>query len=609
MFSTRKIIPYLIVIVPLLLVLTLSFFMSTFYINKVRGYFEQAKVNSLGDYIDLQKSQSQQTTKQLTLLFEYTKNRVEPLIKKELQAKVELAYKTATNIHDKYKKAQRKKVTQGQIKDALYAMVFNDSNNFIFMTDYNANAVINGSHLEMKNITEYLDADYRSIVLEEIQKVRRRGAGFLESRRAKNGEKEIIYVKDLGFYKWYVGSSIIVKSKEDKLKSDLLEMIKSMPIESSDFIALFDAKQKLYGSNDFTLSQREADGWYEDKKSNLYYYVKYYKDFDWYVVHGFNTSEMSTKAKEKFKNLEIMLDKELSFIVKASAFIVLITVVLSLLLSLKINRIFKTYQEDVKRHQDELEELNSSLEVRVEEEVKAHREKDKLLTQSAKMAEMGDMLSMIAHQWRQPLNQLSYVVMNIESAFEYEELTQEYLESKVKEANELLEFMSVTIDEFRNYFRPDKERESVLVQELVNSTLFLVEKLLEKEAIKLEITIEDAVEISVYKNEFIQVLLNLLKNARDAFGETQQENKKIAIVAQRVEHSVLISVSDNAGGIASDVIEKVFDPYFSTKDKKNGTGLGLYMSKMILEQGMGAKLSVQNIEKGAEFTIEIEEEN
>ncbi len=606
--DSKRLIPYLIVIVPLVLVLSVSFFMTTFYINKVQNYFERVKVDSMKEYIETQKAESKQLTKQLVSLFEYTNKQIIPSMKAELVKEVDIAYNIAQKIYKKDKKSQSKKEIQEHIKEALSEMTYNDKSEYIFITNFKAEAILHDSHLSQEKIALYQDADHRSIVLEEIQKVRKYGEGYLESRRAETAKNEIIYVKDLGMYDWYIGSSSLVESKQNLLKSDLLNMIKSIPVKKSNFIGVYEEGKKMYLSSQLEIDASRLtkdEKWHKHQIKDYYYFSKYYAPFKWTLVYGFNTKFMSVKAKQKQESLDKMLAEEYSFIVKVSAFIIFIIVLLSLFLSIKVNKIFKNYQKEVQTRESELEELNESLEERVREEVQAHREKDKLLTQSSKMAEMGDMLSMIAHQWRQPLNQMSYVIMNIESAYEFDELTEEYMQSKVKEANELLEFMSVTIDDFKNYFKPDKEQEEVLLDEVVQKALSLLQKTLNSENIEVVLEIQNTPTLKLYRNEFIQVLLNLLKNARDALNAKEIQEKKIMITIFQEEGSVVLEVCDNAGGIKEEIIKKIFDPYFSTKDASSGTGLGLYMSKMIIENHLGALLEVKNTQEGACFSIKI----
>lgn len=604
--NEKKLIPYLIVVVPLMLVLSVSFFISSFYINKVTNYFAKAKESSIEDYIETQKEQSELRIKQLMLLFDYTNNRVEPLMKQELEKKVAIAYNTAQKIYNKYRAKKSKREIRQRIKDALSEMVYDEKSGYIFITDYDSNAILNGSHLTSEEIALYKDADNRSIILEEIQKAKKYGEGYLKSRRFDDKEEEIIFVKDLKIYNWYIGSSKRVSTAQRELKSKLLEMLKNMPVDSSDFFAVYEEGKKLYISDELRIKEKALDAkWHEDRDSQYFYMSREFKAFDWSLVYGFGTTSMNEKAKTKHENLEKMLSEELSFVIKVSVGITLLVVILSLYLSLKINRIFNQYQGELQRRSEALEELNSSLELRVLQELKAHREKDKMLMQSAKMAEMGDMLSMIAHQWRQPLNQMSYVMMNIESAYEYEELTQEYMELKVKEANELLEFMSVTIDDFRNYFAPDKVKSEVLINDLLAQAISLIKKTLESENITLKLDFNSKKELLIYKNEFIQVVLNLIKNARDVLRDKDIQNAELIIYTEDLDDGVEVSFIDNGGGVEEALFDRIFEPYFSTKNEKNGTGLGLYMSKMIIQEHMSGSLHVSNTEDGAKFRVEL----
>jgi len=620
----NKLIAYLIIIVPLVLVLSASFFITTFYLNKVTSYFESAKQRSLQEHLDMQKAQGEMWINQLNILFEYKNKSFEKDIKDELKKRVNRAYEVALFIYNKYKNKKSKKDIQQRIEDALKNMVFNNQQNHVFMMNTNGNSILNGKYsFEKKNILDFEDADGRSIILEEIQKVGKHGEGFLRSRFLKDRSWQIIYVKSLGFNNLYIGSTVYEIQKKQELKDDFLDLIKKIPVDKADFTALYDNKKAIYLSPNMrevlgddslrTISENLSrdSKWSPVNVDGYIYYTKYYEPFDWHLIYGFNISKMNEEELAKYKALEAMLDDELDTIIKASAVIVFLIVLLSLLLSRRINAIFKEYQEEVAVREEALLELNQSLEARVEFQVNSHRQKDKMLIQQSKMADMGDMLSMIAHQWRQPLNQISYVLMNIESAFEYKELTKEYLEDKIKEGNTILEFMSTTIDDFKNYFKPDKEKEFVLVSDVVSSSAKFMKKSLELDGVELVLE-QDGRELThIYKNEFIQVVLNLIKNAKDALVQNKIYKPKIVISSTSKKESLIVKVCDNGGGIEEDIIEDIFKPYFSTKDEKQGTGLGLYMSKMIIEEHIGGRLSVNNLLNddgeiiGACFKIEI----
>lgn len=611
--NENRLIPYLIVAIPLSLVLLASFFIGSFYLEKVSKYFNFTKEQAIKEHIDAKKTKSLMWAQQLNLLFEYRFNRIEGEIEEELKSKIKLVSKNTMLIQEKYKGKKSFAEIQNKILEMMHNISAGENQAYIFAIDYNGNSLLEKN----KKNNSYEDADMRSIVLEEIQLARKKGEGFLISKSAVTLQKELILVKNLEAYNMIFGSSIQVLDKQQELESSLLEMVRSIPLETSDFLAIFDAKKELYisplGERSIKESEiaairenlKEESEWQENIIKGYQYYSIYSKELDWHLLYGFDTLSMSAPELEKQKNLEKVLDEEFAFIVKISALIVLFVVILSLFLSRKINTIFNNYHEEVQRRRVELQELNISLEQRVASEIAAHREKDKMLIQQSKMAEMGDMLSMIAHQWRQPLNQISYIFMNIDSAYDYDELSREYLEQKIKEANEQLEFMSSTIDDFRNYFRPDKEKELVLVSDVVKKSIALMKNSLDLHTIELEYISKGDTPSFIYKNEFMQVLLNLIKNAKDALVDNKIKNPKIRIQSSVSKERVEFFLCDNAGGIDAEIIDKIFDPYFSTKDKKQGTGLGLYMSKMIIDEHLGGRLSVTNSKQGACFKIEI----
>lgn len=616
--KATKLIPYIIVIIPLFLLLIASFIITSFYLDKVTNYFNSAKERAMKENIEAKKNKSEIWTSQLSILFDYKYNRVQEEIKQELNSRVDIAYNTAISIYEKYKYSQRNREIKERIIDSLSSMEWNERKNYISIRDFNGNPRLSlDSSSDNRKSASYSDADGRAIILEEIHIAKKKGSGFIQSRAYSNGKQEIIRVKNLGLFDWYISSSIHVIQREEDLKSSLLQMLRSIPVDKFDFMALYDAKKAIFlsskmretlGSDALTLISEtlsKEPQWYEDNIDGYYYYSQYYKPLDWYIVYGFNTSIMSKEEIKKQEDLEKLLDSELTFIIKSSAAIVFFVVILSLLLSRKINEIFTQYQEEVQASTDELVKLNESLEQRVSKEVEAHSQKQKMLIQQSKMAEMGDMLSMIAHQWRQPLNQMSYVFMNIESSYEYKELTKEYLTIKIKEGNELLEFMSVTIDDFRNYFRPDKEKELVLVSDVIRTSVGLIQNSLDMSGIKLELISHGKELTHIYKNEFIQVILNLIKNAKDALVQNSIQNPKITILCRSQNGKLTVDICDNGGGVDRAIQEKIFEPYFSTKDNKSGTGLGLYMSKMIIEEHLNGRLSVSNFEDGACFKIEI----
>ncbi len=252
----------------------------------------------------------------------------------------------------------------------------------------------------------------------------------------------------------------------------------------------------------------------------------------------------------------------------------------------------------------ELIELNTSLEKKIAEEVEKNRQQQLVLIQQSRYAQMGEMISMIAHQWRQPLNNLSMIIQGASLKYQLGKFDDELMVKLSKDAQKQIMQMSQTIDDFRNLFRPNKHAKVFSVNTTILHVLALVEPILKQENIIVETHLEDAVTIKGFSNELVQVLINILNNAKDALVEKNSDKKKIITIALKQENdTVVILVKDNSGGIAEEIMDKIFDPYFSTKEGKNGTGLGLYMSKSIIEEHCQGQLSVKNGRNGAIFTI------
>lgn len=227
---------------------------------------------------------------------------------------------------------------------------------------------------------------------------------------------------------------------------------------------------------------------------------------------------------------------------------------------------------------------------------------EQMLIHQNKLASMGEMINNISHQYRQPLTHLGYILMNINSAYEHDELNKNYLDKKMKQANQQLEFMSETIDNFRDFYKPKKDKEIFYIHSAIKSAVDIITPIFESNKINLTLNVDKNVQILGFENEYSQILLNLLTNAKDALIQNSIENPKIEIELKEENDKTLLFVSDNALGVEQGLEEKIFEPYFTTKEKSSG--IGLYMSTVIIQEHFNGTLYLNNNPNGAEFIIQ-----
>ncbi|NQY93037.1 MAG: PAS domain-containing protein [Campylobacteraceae bacterium] len=245
------------------------------------------------------------------------------------------------------------------------------------------------------------------------------------------------------------------------------------------------------------------------------------------------------------------------------------------------------------------------LKVRVENEVKENIKKDRLLIQQSKLASMGEMLGNIAHQWRQPLNTVNLILHFLRDNYQNENFTKEKLEKYINKSKTQIDYMSQTIDDFRNFYKPSKTANEFNIKNAMKDVLKILKEQLEDDDIEVLFDASDIV-ITNYENELKQSLLNIINNAKDAIFIKREKNTFDACITIKVTHEAefaKILLSNNGGVMEEDIMQRVFEPYFTTKFETQGTGIGLYMTKTIIETNMKGKIKVENIKDGVVFEI------
>ena len=327
-------------------------------------------------------------------------------------------------------------------------------------------------------------------------------------------------------------------------------------------------------------------------------FVKLYAPWKWVIGSGLYMDDISRSIKNEKALLEQRINKQIQTIILIALSFMFLVGVLSFFISKNIINALESYKQKVYENE-------ATLKTKIALAIEESQRKDQTLFYQSRLAQMGEMLSMIAHQWKQPLSEISGIFMEIETAYRFKKLDSDYMLECAKDGDRITDFMSRTIEDFRNFFKPDKKKIRFCVNSAIDEAMTLIDATILNSNIEVKRE-EEKIYSYGYPNEFAQVILNIFLNARDVLVERKIKYPRILLKIYKKGAKSYLEIGDNAGGVNPQIISKIFEPYFSTKEKVDGTGLGLYMSKMIIEKSMGGRLWVENRELGATFTIEVE---
>jgi len=403
----------------------------------------------------------------------------------------------------------------------------------------------------------------------------------------------LLKMKEDGF-----DSSLILDEKDDSIKVeyDLKEddILKLGYTNNSEFYKRYDSAIKHY----------------HDKKSDLFLVFSSIARKDFFQQNGFEFEEgvgIFTKSELYFFDdkkydlthsimmVNIFYDKKKN-ILKKRRFKPLKVVSNDFVTLDALANIAKVSSQ-------ELEKLNKKLEKKVKIEVEKNLKKDSILIHRSRLAQMGEMMSLIAHQWKQPLSAISATSSGLHIKIELDMYDKEFFLKSLSKIEELVNHLSTTIDDFSNFFKPSKVKKEFYLYEAINKALSIATYSLSKKSIDIVLDVDKSLRVKTFQNELIQVLLNIIKNAENILVKREIKAPKIYIRAYQDGDKKIIEIEDNAGGIDKKIISKIFEPYFSTKATKDSTGLGLYMSRFIVEDSLGGELRVRNSKNGAVFSI------
>ncbi len=618
-----------IIILPIISIVLLSSIIFVSFSVYIKTFQKEQLKDLTANFIKKKKEISKSRIYDLEKDIKINIKHLKKSIKKRLKGRLNEASEIIDSIINAHPKKDKRKI-EDEIVAILSSIRYNNGRGYYFAFDKDSNiTLIHPLKKYLHKNMRYLKDKKGTPITQEMLKIaNKKGEGFLTFYFAKPDQpnkefKKIVYIRYFPKLNWIIGTGEYIKDAEKELQNNILEKIENKKFGDNGYFWVHSIKGRLLahpyrkksiGRNDLDL--KDAKGNFiikmfidEALKHPEGAFVKYYwenpatkkveekisfikefKEWGWILGTGVYLTDIRNLIGNSTKKFNSKIDKLYSYIGLIIFISLLLTISLSLFLSKQTKKVFKIYRED--------------LENRIEKAIQENKEKDKMLQQQSKLASMGEMMENIAHQWRQPLNALGINIQNLEDDYEDGLIDNKFLNNFVNKNMQIIRYMSNTIDDFRNFFKIDKVKSKFNIEETIRQVLTIQSATLKNQGIEVEIQGKDFT-VNGYESEFKQVVLNIINNAKDAIKEKQIKNGKISITIDKP----YVIIEDNAGGIPQEIIDRVFEPYFTTKEQGKGTGIGLYMSKMIIEQNMNGMLSVENTPTGAKFKIKLEDDS
>ncbi len=383
-------------------------------------------------------------------------------------------------------------------------------------------------------------------------------------------------------------------------------------LDSQDSIVIVSDQEKIIDANkalidffdeydnlsDFSKKHNCICDFFEKNEDKDFIVGKIHKNMPWYEYIINNPSEQHKVAITKNKKINYFLVTVISKNLDKDNTIRIVTlhnITEEIKVQKELKKLNENLEDIVNKKTEDLQELNKTLENKIEIEIEKNREKDRAIIQQSRFAALGEMLENIAHQWRQPLSGIYSIVTSMQVQLELKIASNKDIETSYISIIKYLDFLNQTIEDFRGYFSKDKQKENFNILEKLENAISIIKPIFKSNTIKIVYDIKkNSYKIVGLPNELSQVFLNILNNAKDVLIERVSNDKIVLIKVYEDTKSIFIEITDSAGGIKKDIIEKIFDPYFTTKHQSQGTGIGLYMNKHIVETSMNGKISVSN---------------
>ncbi|MGD9624527.1 MAG: cache domain-containing protein [Arcobacter sp.] len=607
-FENEKKLLRIIKYTPTIFVLTITIFVLTasFWDNKKK--FEKDKEKIRLEYIQKNEELIKQRVYEVYDYIKREQEYTELELRKTLKEAIDTAYNISNTIYqnnlDKSKDEIKKLVI-----DALRNVRFNSGRGYYFIYENSGKNILlpHNKELEGKSFWNHQDAKGSYIIRDMTNLLSKNDEAFYEwywynPTKPDVQRKKIGLVKNLPQFDWFIGTGEYLEDFEKEVQERVLRNIREIRFGNNgyifvinyDSIYLSHIRKEFIGQNaiknndtveikkvieDLIEISKKGEGFYtyiQNKKPDneqsikKISFVKGLNNWSWMIGTGFYEDDMQRAINDKKEELNQEFRDYLFKTIIFTCILILFLMIISIYFSKILQEKFKKYQNERTKQQN-------------------------IIAQQAKMAAMGEMIGNIAHQWRQPLSSISTSATGMKLQKELNILEDKFLIEGLEQINNSVQYLSTTIDDFRNFYKPDKNKKEFRILETINKVINLVDLQFRSNGITIIKNGQD-VKINSFENELIQVLINILNNSRDELIKKDKDYEKLIFIdVLKKQKNLLIQIKDNAGGIPIDIITRIFEPYFTTKNQSQGTGIGLYMSREIISKSMNGEINTKNI--------------
>lgn len=624
-------ITYWIIILPIMAVILTSTILTYEFISYGNKEFKEEIENIQTNYVEEIKKTIKNRVNRIIKLIETQTNLNTIEEKNNIKNIVNIGYKTIKQIYLQNESKPKEEILSLIIKSLSPQRFYSNASGYFFIIDLNDKVIMQPqtpSHVG-KTLSNLQDKEGKYFIQEFNNIVSTKKEGFTtwhwQKPKTNRIEKKLGYVKLFEPLGIYIGTAKYIKDIDKKIQQQILRIIDTISYEKDEYLFVINQEgttlshinRSIIGKKIETLSKIDQNiiknilkkafveggsflGYtptshnISEKLSKKISFVKKVPKLNWVI----GTGQYTTKIQEEIQKKKLKLEEEVKDakykIILISSIISLLLIILLLLISRRIDLQFKKYENEIKENNHQLKKLNESLESQVKEQVLKMRKADEMLNQQSRLASMGEMIGNIAHQWRQPLSTISTIASGTKFEDELNLMNKEKLYKNLDLIVSNTQHLSNTIEDFRNFFKKDKTKTSFNLKSTIEKVINLMSASLKNKGIQIKLEIDENIELYTLENELTQAILNILNNSKDALLEKELKIKCIKIKAFEKDNERYIEVYDNAGGIKDEIINKVFEPYFTTKFQSQGTGIGLYMTRTIIVSHMKGKITAKN---------------